>query len=92
MSPVQLNDYHDVLAHGTFDDIHNFAAQTKMHPLNPASVNEWVARRDDVVKGIAPSDYADPMFHPEVNQDQIHLQNVQEHVAQQTSKWKPTPT
>jgi len=94
MSPTDLEQYHEVLAHGTPEDIHSFVAQTKMAPLTQGSVNEWVARRDDMLNGIAPSDYADPMFHPESSPDLVaeqHRQDVEAHINQQIASWKKAP-
>lgn len=93
LSPEETAQYHQVLQTGNEQDIRGFFNGRNTAPPSFADAHEWVQRRDAVNDGIAPSDYADDMFKPQPPEfdPEIHRQQVEDHVAQQTSDWKNAP-
>lgn len=90
LSPEETAQYHQVLQTGDEHAIRGFFDGRNTTPPSFADAHEWVQRRDAVSQGIAPDDYADPMFHPQPDwADQ--RSSVQEHISNETANWKNAP-
>ena len=88
LDPEATQQYHEVLAKGTHQDIKNFFEGRNIEAPSHVDINEWIQRRDAVANNEAPSDYADSMFHPKPPDIRPV---VADHVAEITKDWARKP-
>jgi hypothetical protein len=90
LNPEETAQYHSLLQTGNEQDIYNFFNDRNVSAPSHTDIHEWVQRRDAVNNGIAPSDYADEMFHPAPSPVDLRPA-VQEYVERITKNWKNKP-
>lgn len=92
LSSADQASYQNLLNTGSEEDIKQFFAGRNGPQPSWADVHEWVGRRDAVSDNIAPPDYADEMFRPQIEgQVEAQKQAVQNHIDQQTKDWTNKP-
>lgn len=90
LAPEDSARFQELLNTGSEQDIKGFFKDRQGPAPSWADVHEWIGRRDDAANGIAPADYADPSFRPEV-QPYDQREAVQQHIDYQTQDWKNKP-